>query len=203
MSIQRSITKVVYSFLSISAITCAVAQNAGPELKIVIVEGAGGTNNIRKGAGTSRPVVEVRDRNDKPVAGAIVTFTLPQTGPGGTFVSGGKLATLTTDSLGRASASFNPSGAGSFNLNVTAAHQGQTASLSIAQTNVVAATAAISGVMAGVIAAVAGGAIVGVLCGTGKCGGGDPPTAAPPPAAAAGVRIGLGAGPVTVLPPPR
>ena len=35
-------------------------------LKILVISGEGGVNDIRKGAG-SRLAVEVRDRNDKPV----------------------------------------------------------------------------------------------------------------------------------------
>jgi hypothetical protein len=198
----RLLSSVVYCFWVISALTFVSAQEPDAELKIVIVEGAGGTNNIRKGAGTARPVVEVRDRNDRPVAGAIVTFRLPQSGPGGNFISGGKIAAVTSDASGRASAAFQPVGSGKFDINVTAAHQGSKASMSIAQTNVAVAAAGLSGAaIGGIIAAVAGGAIIGVVCGTGKCGGGDSPSPVPP-APVPGLRIGSGGQP-TVLAPPR
>ena len=48
------------------------AQNSNG-LKIVVVEGDGAINNIQTGSGR-KPVVEVRDEDDKPVAGARLKF---------------------------------------------------------------------------------------------------------------------------------
>jgi hypothetical protein len=111
-------------------------QSKSALLEIVIFEGDGAINNIKKR--TSRePIVEVRDENHKPVAGAIVSFTLSDSGPGGTFVNGSKLFTITTNEAGRAAAtSMRANGvAGSFNIRATASYQGQTATGKIAQTN--------------------------------------------------------------------
>jgi hypothetical protein len=111
-------------------------------LEIVIVGGDGAINNVKKR--TSRePIVEVRDENHKPVAGAIVSFTLPNVGPGGTFANG-KLLMVTTDQTGRAAAtSFRAnSETGSFNIRVTASFQGRVATATITQTNAIAAAAA-------------------------------------------------------------
>ncbi|MCZ0212083.1 hypothetical protein OZK63_42740, partial [Streptomyces sp. UMAF16] len=47
--------------------------DATPQYKLVIVRGDNAQNNIKKGRAT-RPVVEVRDRNNNPVAGVAVTF---------------------------------------------------------------------------------------------------------------------------------
>ena len=142
------------------------------DLTIVIVEGEGGINNIKKGIAT-KPVVEVHDRNKTPLAGALVTFTLPGAGPSGTFVNGGQLIQVTTDASGRASAVLRPNGvAGDFRITVHASYQGHTATTSISQTNALAGAAAGSsaaGVAAAhshlllTVAVVAGAAVAGGL----------------------------------------
>jgi len=142
------------------------------ELTIVIVEGEGGINNIKKGVAT-KPVVEVHDRNKTPLAGVLVTFTLPSTGPSGAFVNGGQLIQVTTDASGRASAVLHPNSvAGEFKITVHASYQGHTATTSISQTNALAGAAAASsaaGVAAAhshlllTIAVVAGAAVAGGL----------------------------------------
>ena len=173
------------------------------ELKIVVLEGEDGVNFIKKKTAV-RPVVEVRDRNNAPVAGASVVFLLPQYGPGGTFVNGSKMMTVVTDSAGRATAGgIQPSGTGAFKINVTASHQGQSASTAISQTNQMAAAAAAGmsgatiGIIAGVAAAAAVGLGVGLRGGKSNSGGGGGASLPPVPAAA----IGAGGGPV--FSPPR
>ena len=182
------------------------AQEAKPgasaELKIVVLEGEDGVNFIKKKTAV-RPVVEVRDRNDAPVAGASVIFLLPQYGPGGTFASGGKMMTVVTDASGRAAAgTIEPSGTGAFKINVTASHQGRSASTAISQTNQVAAAAAgISGTTIGIIVGVAAAAAVGIGVGlaggnsNGGGGGGGGQVQIP------SATIGAGGGPV--FSPPR
>lgn len=121
----------------VAAQTGAYAQAVPPPegLHIVIIKGDKFTNNIKKRV-NSEPTVEVRDRNNSPVPGAIVTFTLPQTGAGGNFAANGaKIITMTTGENGRATAAFQPSGQGSFKLNISASHQGQTASTAVTQAN--------------------------------------------------------------------
>jgi hypothetical protein len=109
------------------------------DLKIVIIEGEGFTNNLKKRI-AREPIVEVRDRNDKPVAGAAVTFTLPSGGPGGTFANGGRVLNVVTGPDGRATSSaFRANSVpGQFNINVTASYQGQIGKAVIAQSNVAA-----------------------------------------------------------------
>ena len=151
-----------------------------------------------------RPVVEVRDRNNAPVAGASVVFLLPQYGPGGTFVNGSKMMTVVTDSTGRATAGgIQPSGTGAFKINVTASHQGRSASTAISQTNQMAAAAAAGmsgatiGIIAGAAAAAAVGLGVGLTRGKSNNAGSGGVTQPPVPAAT----IGAGGGPV--FSPPR
>lgn len=167
------------------------------ELKIVVLEGEDGVNFIKKKTAV-RPVVEVRDRNNAPVAGASVAFLLPQYGPGGTFANGSKMMTMVTDSTGRATAGgIQPSGTGAFKINVTASHQGQSASTAISQTNQMAAAAAggMSGATIGIIAGVAAAAVVVVAK---VLGGSDSPPPPPPPPAAT-----IGAGGAPGFSPPR
>ena len=175
-------------------------QAAQPRFKINVIRGEGAQNRVTKGRATSQAVVEVRDENDRPVAGAIVTFALPNTGPGGTFTSGGLTTTVTTNQAGQATATFTPNSvAGSYNINVSAAVQGQTVTTSIAQTNLAMAAAAggISGATVGIIvAAVAAAAVGGAMALRGGGGGNSSPA---PAAVTPGLRIGIG-GPVTIQP---
>jgi hypothetical protein len=157
-------------------------------------------NNLRKGRAT-KAVVEVRDRNNKPVAGALVLLLLPNSGPSGTFVGGGQSVTVTTNAAGQAVVSYTPNQvAGSFQLTASAQVNGVTvATGSLAQANLAAAAVAggLSGTAIAVIVGVAAAAAVGI--GLGMSGGGSstpatPPVVTPPPAPS--VRIIGGGTPV-------
>ncbi len=171
--------------------TNLVAQSSGG-LKIVVIQGEGATNNVRSRTATA-PVVEVRDADDKPVAGAEVTFQLPVSGAGGYFNGWLRNQTVRTDANGRAaSTGMTPNDEqGRFNIKVTAVEGSRTGSIVIAQSNVSgsASSAARNGGKSNwwKWAAVLGGAAIagGVVAGT----RGDDTTAA-----AAGPRV------VTVTP---
>jgi hypothetical protein len=133
-------------------------QPASDDLKIEIIHGDNVTNNAKKRV--AQPlVVEVHDRNNRPVAGALVVFALPTNGASATFAGGSKVLSLTTDQAGRVTASGMKanSTAGSFKINVTASSNGRTATTTITNTNVLTATT-IAGLSVG--AAVAIGAAV-------------------------------------------
>jgi hypothetical protein len=151
---------------------------AAPPLKIVVVEGEGAVNIIQQKTAVA-PVIEVRDRNDQPVSGAVVRFAISK---GRATFNGARTLTATTDALGRATAAgLTPSGTGSLSIATSATFQGQTAAITIAQTNVLtaaqaaaAASAGSSGASAGGSAAAGGGggglsntAIVGIVGGAG------------------------------------
>src|SRR5712691_6523842 len=107
----------------------ASAQPPQAQLRIVIVEGDGAINNIKQRV-NREPIVQVEDENRKPIAGAVVVFFLPDSGPSGTFLNGSKTLTLTTDNQGQAAArgiKFNNQ-SGQMQMRVTASFQGQTAS---------------------------------------------------------------------------
>ncbi len=159
------------------------AQTVGSELKIVVLEGEDGVNIIKKKTAV-RPVVEVRDKNNLPVAGVTIYFALPGSGPSAVFANGTQSMTLVTDSAGRAAvAGMKPVGTGAFKIQVTASFHGQTASATISQTNYATAVAASSagattaGATAGGAGGLGTGAIVGIIAGV---------------AAAVGIGVGVG-----------
>ena len=156
------------------------AQEPVSLLNIVIVEGDGAVNNVRKRV-AREPIVEVEDRNRKPVAGAIVTFTLPNSGSGGVFANGSHSLTVTTDNAGRAVArGIMPNNLnGKFEIRVNASHDGQTARATLTQTNQFAAAAIMSAKTA-ILLALAAGAVTGVVVGVTR--GGSNPTAPVTPA---------------------
>jgi len=148
----------------------AWAQAAGrPKIHILIIEGEGAINNMRQRI-AREPIVEVRDENDKPVAGAAVLFTLPNTGPSGTFANGLSTFTTTTDSAGRAiGTGLRPNGLeGSVQMKVTATFQAETVSTTINMTNAMGAVAGTAGA-----GAAAGGSakLIGILVAVGAAAG--------------------------------
>jgi hypothetical protein len=171
----------------------ATAQVA-PMLNLVVLEGEGATNNIRQRT-AREPVVQVQDENHKPVAGAIVVFTLPSNGAGGAFANGAHTLSMVTDNQGQAVArGFRPNGLkGQYQIHVNATHQGQTASIDIKQTNAAltasAAAAGVSGKLIAVLVVVGAAAAGGIVYATHN-GSGTPAAATIP----AGTTIAAGAG---------
>ncbi|MDX1980595.1 MAG: hypothetical protein SFV51_10025 [Bryobacteraceae bacterium] len=174
-------------------------QEEGPrpsKLRLEIVEGNGAINNIKDRV-AREPVVRVEDENRKPVAGAVVVFTLPQNGASGAFTDGSRILTILTDSNGQAAArGLQPNTvAGKMQIRVNASFRGVTASKTIMQTNslVVAAGggAAAGGAAAGaaigtakiiaIVAAVGGAAAAGVAVAATKGGSSNPTPSGPPP----------------------
>jgi hypothetical protein len=134
-----------------------VAQEANPpagvpKLNIVVISGDGAINNI-KSRTARETIVEVRDENNKPVAGAAVVFLLPNSGPGLVSSNGTRMINAVTDANGRAAArGLKPNGqSGQFDLQVRANFQQNFGQLVIKQSNIVAATGAVSGLVAALI----------------------------------------------------
>src|SRR6476469_8895072 len=120
--------------LVVAGVLAAFVQSQGPALHIVVVEGENAVNIIQQKTAV-RPLVEVRDRNNVPVPGATVTFTI---GGGHTaaFAGGAQTLTVTTNAAGQAAAGgFNVLSSGAVQVNVSAAFQGQIATAAISQTN--------------------------------------------------------------------
>jgi hypothetical protein len=158
---------VLLFFASVSHLQVAASDNAPGQaaLKIVVLEGEGAVNIIQQKTATA-PVIEVRDQNDVPVAGAAVRFGIRS---GRAVFGGARTLSVTTDAAGRAVATgFAPTGSGALQITATATFQGQAAAVTIAQTTVttVAQAAAVSG------AGASGGASGGAGAGAGAGGGG-------------------------------
>ena len=153
--------------ISILAFTLLLGQNASTQsaLRVVVIEGEDAVNIIQQKTAV-RPVVEVRDRNNLPVSGALVTFSI-EGGKAATF-GGASTLTVATNAAGQAAVTgLTPSAAGAFQIQVSAAFQGQVATATIAQTNVLtAAQAAAAGASSASGGSGAGGA------GGGAAGGG-------------------------------
>jgi hypothetical protein len=195
---------------------------AGP-LRIVVIEGEDAVNIIQQGTAV-RPIVEVRDRNDLPVAGATVVFTIG--GGGGATFGGASTVTVTTNAAGRAAVTeLTPVNNGSFQINVEASYQGEKTSTTISQTNVAtvadaaklspgggaqAGAAAGAGASSGgglsglAITGIAAGAAVGGVVGLRATGviGGDEPCAFAVSPTTLSVTSGAGSATVTIAASP-
>jgi hypothetical protein len=172
---------------------------------ITILDGEGALNDIRQRT-AREPIVEVKDENHKPVAGAAVLFSLPSSGPGGSFAGGVQTFSTVTDDAGRAVAhGLQPNNvSGSYNIHVRVTFNGSTSETNIHQQNVSGqssvahhATHAISAKTLAIVitATVAAGTIAGVLAtqgGSSTVITAGPPTVGGPGAAVSGIRIPLG-----------
>jgi len=146
--------------------TLADQSSADAVLHIQILEGDRGVNIIKRKTAVA-PVVEVRDRNNLPVAGAMVTFTAPNDGPSIVFLNGSRSITVIAEANGRATTvGLKPVNAGSFQISVSATADSQTATATIPMTNVLTAAAAASVAGAGTVAsasATSGGLSAGMI----------------------------------------
>jgi hypothetical protein len=151
-------------------------------LNLIVVEGEGAINNIRQRT-ARETIVQVEDENRKPVAGAVVVFTLPSQGAGGTFANGAQTLTVMTDAQGRAVAQGLRVNrvAGKWQMRINASLGNRTGTVTVTQTNVAAAAAgagaagAAAGISAKVIVivvAVAGAAAAGGVVAATRGGGG-------------------------------
>jgi len=104
-------------------------------LKVSVIEGNNAVNSIPLGRSVT-PVVEVRDENDFPVEGANVVFTLPDSGPGGTFLKTPTTYATVTDAHGQVSAPFMVNGIpGKFEIKVAATAGNRKGEAVVTQTN--------------------------------------------------------------------
>ena len=143
------------------------AQDTGQEFQIEIIQGANLVNSVKRRV-ASETIVEVHDRNRKPVAGVILTFTLPQTGASGTFTgTGSNIATVTTGANGQATMPAMQANnvTGSYNISVSGDVNGSHVSTQIHVTNQPATTSFVhsTGFKVLLVAAAAGGAVGGIL----------------------------------------
>ncbi len=146
------------AFIASLASAIAHAQQRAPagDLKIVVIAGEGAVNIIQQKTAVA-PIIEVRDRNNLPVSGVSVTFSV--SGSGATFGSGSTLTAITNAAGQATAAGLTPTAAGAVQVNVSAAFQGQIATAAITQTNF--ATAAQAAAAAGSTGGATGGSAAG------------------------------------------
>ena len=138
---------VVMVLMAVTSVTHRVSPGAADQanaLRIVVIAGEDAVNIVQQKTAVA-PIVEVRDRNDQPVAGAVVNFAIRN---GRASFGAARTLSVTTDVAGRAVASgLTPSAAGTLEISASTVVQGQTATVTIAQTNVMTAAqaAAVSG----------------------------------------------------------
>lgn len=171
--------------LSVWIALTAIPLQGQQMLNLIVVEGEGAINNIRQRT-ARETIVQVEDENHKPVAGAVVVFTLPSQGAGGTFANGAQTLTVTTDAQGRAVAQGLRVNrvAGKWQMRINASSGSRTATATVTQTNAAAAAAgAGAGAAAGIsakaiviIVAVAGAAAAGGAVAATHGGGGSTPS---------------------------
>jgi len=145
------------------------AQDTPPDgtekYEIRIIRGANLVNSVKRRVATE-PIVEVHDRNKKPVGGIILTFTLPQTGAGGTFTAtGSNIATVTTGADGQATMPPFQSNSqnGSYNITVSGSANGVTFSTVIPVSNGGVAFAHSTALKLIIVGAVAAGITSGLV----------------------------------------
>ena len=158
--------KRILTAAAIASLASVIAHGQQPagNLKIVVIAGEGAVNIIQQKTAVA-PIIEVRDRNNLPVAGVSVTFSV--SGSGATFGAGSTL-TAVTNAAGQATAAgLTPTAAGAVQINVTAALQGQVATAAITQTNFATAAQAAAAAGSG-----GGGGAAGSAAGAAGGGGG-------------------------------
>jgi hypothetical protein len=125
----------------------ALASTAppAPALKIVILEGEDVSNNVKERT-AREPIIQVEDENHKPVAGAVVLFSIDSQGgnAGASFLHAAKTFSGQTDANGRIVArGYHPNThTGQFHINVTASKGNLTTHTTISQSNIAVAGAA-------------------------------------------------------------
>ncbi len=115
----------------------APAQVLPTQLNIVIVKGDGAVHDARQHLDTD-PAVRVEDENHKPVANAVVAFTLPTEGATGEFANHSRTITVITDSDGQAVAKGLRTNqvAGKVPIHVNVSYRGLMARANITEYNV-------------------------------------------------------------------
>lgn len=136
---MKQIVALSATVLALSMLDAIPSGFAAGPIKITVVSGEGSLNNIAKKRAQS-PVIKVTDLDDTPITGAEVTFTLPPSGPSGTFTSGKREYRTRTNEQGEAEAeAFQPNRVeGRFFITVSAVQGDSAATRKIPQTNTTA-----------------------------------------------------------------
>lgn len=128
---------ILYPLAITLCVSLLCAQSLPTRIEIVVEQGEGAVNQIRRRS-TAPPVVVVQQGTGQPLAGAAVVFTLPTEGATGDF-GGERTIIVATDAQGRAAANSLRLNAvpGKVPILVTASYRGLTAKTVINQVSVV------------------------------------------------------------------
>lgn len=173
MNFAMTRLRTAAALLSLAGISLNTAPaQSGPQpsrLFIQILDGEGALNDIR--SRTARePIIEIQDENHRPIAGAVVLFSTPDSGPGAVFENGLNSYKAVTGEDGRVTLhGLRPnSTSGAFQIQVSATLGALSSVAVINQTNVGRSsvqTHAGHGLMLKVLIAVGGAAGAGAVAG--------------------------------------
>jgi len=155
------------ALLAVPSASPLEAQQAGreaPKIQVVVLEGQGAI--YRAGQRSKTPlVVRVEDENRRPLMGAAVQFTSPDSGPGGVFPNGARVYLLRTDRTGQVEVKgFRANGVqGKFEIGVEVSYQGASAKASIVQINSAETQTSRSRLLSSRFLSIAGGVAVGAV----------------------------------------
>ena len=163
-------TEAVAPFVSVAALSPALVSlpaaiaPVARGLNLRVLEGDLAVNNVEAGVAHD-PVVQLLDADGEPVHDAVVTFTLPNRGPSGVFANGSRMLTVMTDEQGKAAGKvlIPKKVGGTMPIQVSASHEGQSARVTILQTNFVPQRRGVSGAKIGIISALTVGVAVGIV----------------------------------------
>src|SRR5262245_6484325 len=119
-NVRLFVCSALWLIAATSAGAGSLRQDPAP-LRIVVIAGEDAVNIIQQKTAVA-PLVEVRDRNDQPVAGALVNFAIRS---GRATFGSARTLSVTTDAVGRAvAAGLTPTGTGTLQISASAAFQG-------------------------------------------------------------------------------
>jgi hypothetical protein len=152
-----------------------VFGQAGVGLTIQILEGDRAQNIVQQQV-AKRITVRVMDRTGRPLQGVSVQFAMPESGPGGQFLTDEDPVTVSTNSQGIATApQFRANSTeGTFQILVLATYMGEVTRMNVTQSNVLKKK---SSTKLLILTAVAGGAAAAAFAAR----GGSPGQTNPPP----------------------
>jgi hypothetical protein len=168
-------------------------------LTIKILDGDDAILNTRQRLGRES-IVEVEDENHRPVGGALLTLTSPNSGPGAIFQNGSRFESLFTNDQGQAALrGIRPNQvSGRYSIRITATKEGKSGNAQLHFTNVTPAVAPTAVLSLKTIVAIGAAAAAGAGFALSRSGGGAPQTGLLGIPSAA---IALQPGPPTVGPP--
>ncbi|MCL6543788.1 MAG: hypothetical protein K6T61_01050 [Bryobacteraceae bacterium] len=149
---------------SASPLEAQQAGRQGPKIQVVILEGQGALHRVGQRSKTPL-VVRVEDENRRPLMGAAVQFTSPDSGPGVVFPNGARVYLLRTDRTGQVEVrGFRANGVqGKFEIEVEASYQGASAKATVVQINTAQTQTARRGLLSSRFLSIAGGVAVGAV----------------------------------------